>query len=235
MRAKQLPQSSDEILNRVRAKQGSFRFHLERCAPHAAGPKTTHVTDARIGYTPYVRGMRDPLAVRGAQRDAPPTVKERNAVQRAVTNLLDLLAPERATTRADRSPIPIEQYRTPSGCVLQAATAALSVSWFADAPTDAGLGELQVVLWRGVVTRRGAGPTREVATVVREYTLQPVVDSVDGAAWRDAADDSLYDIRRLGDHCLALLKEQMLADNPTDNPTENPTDDALPTTPRQPN
>ena len=159
--------------------------------------------------------MTNPLEVRGAQRDAPPTVKERTAVQRAVTTLLDLLAPERVTTRADRSPVPIEQYRTPSGCILQAATAALSVSWFADAPTAAGLGELQVVLWRGVVTRRGAGRTREAATVVREYTLRPVVNSEHAMAWRDEADDTMYDTPRLGDHCLALLKEQMLADSPT--------------------
>lgn len=160
--------------------------------------------------------MRDPFEFRSSQRDAPPTVKERNAVQRAVTNLLDALAPERATTRTERAQVPIEQYRTPSGCVLQAATAALSVSWFADAPTDAGLGELQVVLWRGVVTRRGAGPTREGARVVREFALRPVEDSADATAWRDAADNSIYDIQRFGDHCLALLNEQMLADNPSD-------------------
>jgi hypothetical protein len=184
-----------------------------------------HVTDARIGYTPYVRGMKDPFEFRNAQRNAPPTVKERNAVQRAVTSLLDSLAPERATTRTQRAPVPIEQYRTPSGCILQAATAALTVSWFADAPTDAGLGELQVVLWHGVVTRRGAGPTREAATVVRDFALRPVEDSTDAAAWRDEADDTIYDIQRLADHCLALLKEQMLADPPTGV--------ALPTTPHR--
>ena len=158
--------------------------------------------------------MRDSFEFRSTHRDAPPTVKERNAVQRAVTNLLDSLAPERATTRTERAPAAIEQYRTPSGCILQSATAAISVSWFADAPTDAGLGELQVVLWRGVVTRRGAGPTREAATVVRELALRPVEDSTDAAAWRDEADDCIYDSQRLADHCLALLNEQMLADRP---------------------
>ncbi len=158
--------------------------------------------------------MREPLEARNDQRSAPPpTVKEKSAVQRAVTSLLNALAPERATTRTERAPVPIEQFRTPSGCVLQAATAALSVSWFPDAATDTGLGELQVLLWRGVVTRRGAGgATREAATLVREMTLRPVEDSIDASAWRDQADGTIYDLQVLADHCLTLLKEQMLAD-----------------------
>ena len=53
-----------------------------------------------------------------------------NAIQRSVKTLLDLLAPERATSRSERAPVRIEPYRTPSGCVLQAPTAALSVAWF---------------------------------------------------------------------------------------------------------
>lgn len=158
--------------------------------------------------------MREPFEARNDQRNTPPTVKEKGAVQRAVTSLLNALAPERATTRTERAPVPIEQYRTPSGCVLQAATAALSVSWFPDAATDTGLGELQVVLWRGVVTRRGAGgATREAATLVREMTLRPVEDSIDASAWRDEADRKVYEVQVLADHCLALLKEQMLADD----------------------
>ncbi|HEY4670582.1 MAG TPA: hypothetical protein VIG78_00845, partial [Gemmatimonadaceae bacterium] len=60
---------------------------------------------------------------------APPTSKTRNAVQRAVTALLDDLAPERALKRSDELHVPIEQHRTPNGCVLQAEKAALSVSW----------------------------------------------------------------------------------------------------------
>lgn len=182
-------------------------------------------SDPRTGYTPYLTEMREPFEFRTDQRNAPPTVKEKGAVQRAVTNLLNTLAPERATKRTESVPVPIEQYRTPSGCVLQAATAALSVSWFPDAATDAGLGELQVVLWRGVVTRRGAGATRERATLVSEMNLRPVEDSIDASEWRDKADRAIYDIRRLADYCLTLLKEQMLADDATGG--------AMPATPRR--
>ena len=72
-------------------------------------------------------------------RTTPPTAKEKNSVQRSVNSLLDTLAPERTTTRADRAPVPVEQHRTPTGCVLQAPTAALTVRWFADTSNDAAL------------------------------------------------------------------------------------------------
>src|SRR6185503_12509327 len=64
-------------------------------------------------------------------RDPPPTSKEKNAVQREVTRLLEELAPERAPAHASRQIVPIQQHRTPNGCILQAATAALSVTWYA--------------------------------------------------------------------------------------------------------
>jgi len=83
-------------------------------------------------------------------RTTPPTAKEKNSVQRSVNSLLDTLAPERTTTRADRAPVPVEQHRTPTGCVLQAPTAALTVRWFADTSNDAAFGELHVCIWRGV-------------------------------------------------------------------------------------
>src|SRR3954465_1696994 len=88
-------------------------------------------------------------------RATPPTAKEKNSVQRSVNALLDTLAPERTTTRVDRAPVPVEQHRPPTGCVLQAATAALTVRWFPDTSNDSGFGELHVVIWRGVVSRRG--------------------------------------------------------------------------------
>ena len=80
---------------------------------------------------------------------ASPTAKARIAVQRSVTALLDELAPERVLKRVDQLLGPVEQHRTPTGCVLQAAAAAVSVSWFADAGGDAPLGELHIVVWRG--------------------------------------------------------------------------------------
>jgi len=147
-------------------------------------------------------------------RTTPPTAKERNSVQRSVNNLLDMLAPERATTRGDRAPVPVEQHRTPTGCVLQAPTSALSVRWFADTSNDAAFGELQVVIWRGVVSRRGSSPTPDGASVVSEMSLRPVDQTSDAAAWR-ASDGTRYDVAGLAEYCLSLLKTQMLVDDPT--------------------
>jgi len=146
---------------------------------------------------------------------APTTTKDRNAVQRSVTKLLDLLAPERATSRGERVAVQIERYRTPSGCVLQAPTAALSVAWFPGTASDTDLGELHVVLWRGNVTRRGGGVPRESATEIRDLTLRPVELSADGPRWREDGDAVVYDIQGLADHCLALINAQMHADDPT--------------------
>lgn len=135
-------------------------------------------------------------------------------MQRAVTALLDELAPERVVKRVEqRLPVPVEQHRTPSGCVLQAATAAVSVSWFPDTSNDAALGELHVLVWRGVVTRRGAPPTREGATIVRELVLRPIARPSDDCVWR-AADGTMYDTHALAARCLALLEEQMATDSP---------------------
>lgn len=136
-------------------------------------------------------------------------------MQRAVTNLLDTLAPERATTRTERTPVPIERYRTPSGCVLQGATAALSVSWFPGAASDMALGELHMVLWRGVVTRRGGTVPKESASVIRELTFRPVENSPETPGWRDETDGKVYDLQGLAERGLALLNEQVLADDPT--------------------
>lgn len=131
-------------------------------------------------------------------------------VQRAVNALLDTLAPERTVTRAARAPSRIEQHRTPSGCVLQAANAATSVSWFPDAANDVTLGELRVTVWDGVVSRRGAPQRREGARVVRELTLYPLHPS-DEAVWR-ADDGATYDTVALAAACLAMLEERIGAD-----------------------
>lgn len=141
----------------------------------------------------------------------PPTAKERNAVQRAVTALLDELAPERVVSRGERIAVPVEQHRTPNGCVLQAPSVAVSVSWFPDADDDAALGELDVVVWRGVVSRRGAPPRREGATITGELVLRPVESSSGGFVWR-AADGKTYDTDALAAKCLSLLEERMAAE-----------------------
>ena len=138
-------------------------------------------------------------------RPVPPTLKERNAVQRSVERLLDELAPEKALRRGEAPPMQVEQHRTPSGCVLQAPNSAVSVSWFADTSQDLTHGELQVVLWRGVVTRRGGTRPAKGAEVASELVLHPVERADDTLAWR-AADGREFDSEALAVYCLELLE-----------------------------
>jgi hypothetical protein len=151
-----------------------------------------------------VKDPTDPIA---APWSASPSAKAKNAVQRSVTALLDELAPERVLKRVDQLPGPVEQHRTPTGCVLQAATAAVSVSWFADAGGAAALGELHVVVWRGTVTRRGVAGSRRGATTVAELVLRPIEPPADDCLWQ-ATDGTRYDTAALAAKCLALLAEQ---------------------------
>jgi hypothetical protein len=150
--------------------------------------------------------MADPERSTDARpsRPAPPTLKERNAVQRIVDRLLDELAPEKALRRAEAPATPVEAHRTPSGCVLQGSTAALSVSWFADASEDLTLGELQVVLWHGTVARRGIARPPKGAVVAAELVLRPVEIAPDTVVWR-ASDGTEFDSAALAAHCLAML------------------------------
>lgn len=154
--------------------------------------------------------MADPTDSGGRPWSAAPSAKAKNAVQRSVTALLDELAPERVLTRGEQIRPPIEQHRTPTGCVLQAPSAAVSVSWFAEAAPDAELGELRVIVWRGTVSRRGSRPER--ATMVKELVLRPIERPLVDCLWR-AADGTEYDTSALAAHCVALLEAQM-RDNP---------------------
>src|SRR3954471_177402 len=137
-----------------------------------------------------------------------PTVKQKNAVQRCVTALLDELAPERVLKSGDRTRLRIEQHRMPTGCVLQAASAAVSVSWFADADTDAPMGALHILIWRGVVSRRGAAQKAEGAPLVSELVLHPVDRPLADCVWR-ATDGAEFDTASLAAHTLALLEGQI--------------------------
>jgi hypothetical protein len=154
----------------------------------------------------------DLASVRGdGRRAGPPTHQARTAVKRAVDRLLDALAPERVVSRTQRLPVPVERHRTPRGCVLQAAAAAVSVTWFADAPTEVTHGELQITAWRGVVSRPGsAHRVPGGASVARELTLVPCEGGPEGWQWC-AADGTVYDTDALVAHCAALLEEQVVA------------------------
>jgi len=140
-----------------------------------------------------------------SSRPTPPTLKERSAVQRSVDRLLNELAPERALRRGETLKLAVEAHRTPSGCILQAANVALSVSWFADSTEDATLGELQVVLWTGTVARRGIARPALNAVVASELALHPVLDVENGSTWV-ARDGQTFDSASLAAHCLALLE-----------------------------
>ncbi len=144
----------------------------------------------------------------GARWSAPPTIKARTAVQRSVDRLLDILAPERAAGRIDRTPTAVDRHRTPRGCILQAPAGAVTVSWFADAANDAALGELQIMAWRGLISRPGSVDRNEGASVVRELVLLPIDRSTDEWVWR-AADGTVYDTESLAAFCTALLDEQL--------------------------
>lgn len=143
----------------------------------------------------------------GTPRRAAPTHKAKNAVQRSVTALLDELAPERVLRRIDQLPGPVEQHRSPNGCVLQAAGCAVSVSWFAEEATDS-LGELHVIVWRGTVARLGATRDKKGATIVKEVILHPIEPPADDCLWR-ATDGSQYDTASLAAFCTGLLQEQI--------------------------
>jgi hypothetical protein len=117
---------------------------------------------------------------------APPTLKERTAVQRSVDRLLD------------------------GGL---GSVGAVSVSWFPDADNDVALGELQVVAWRGTLSRPGSADRSEGAVVVKELVLRPIegVPGEKGAQtwiWR-AQDGTTLDGDALAAHCVALLELQM--------------------------
>ena len=145
-----------------------------------------------------------PLAPWTASRSA----KEKNVVQRAVTALLDQLAPEKVLKRGDTLSLDVEQHRTPNGCVLQAPTAAVSVSWFSKTGKDTPLGELHVVVWKGVVSRRGRAANPVGAKEVKERVVRPIEGPTDENVWR-AVDGTEFDTDSLAARVIALLEEQI--------------------------
>jgi len=138
-----------------------------------------------------------------------PSAKAKNAVQRSVTSLLDALAPERVLTRLAVQG-PVEQHRTPTGCVLQASNCAVSVSWFAVPSEGAPLGELHVLVWRGKVTRRGAPRSSKKAELLAQLVLRPVDPPAEECVWRSSEGDQ-YQTASLAARCLQLLEERILA------------------------
>jgi hypothetical protein len=138
-----------------------------------------------------------------------PTAKEKSAVQRAVTQLLDTLAPHKVVKRSDEIHGPIEQHRTPAGCILQARAAALSVSWFSDTRAQETLGELHINVWNGVVSRGGSSHRRPTkATIVSEKVVRPILIAGDACVWR-TEDGKEFETPALAEHCTSLLEKQI--------------------------
>ena len=139
--------------------------------------------------------------------DTPPTVKMRNAAQQEVSRLLDILAPERSAARLGNKKGDVERHRTPRGCVVQAPTGAVTISWFPDSAQGAELGELQVVAWSGIVSRPGSSSARSLgAKVIEELVLRPAEMRAGGLAWRDAG-GATYTTDSLAAHCENLLEQ----------------------------
>lgn len=153
-------------------------------------------------------GMEDSPKTTPVRWSSAPSAKSRTSVQKSVTALLDALAPERVQERLGRSSARIEQHRTPTGCVLQAADCALSVSWFAENTKDAAFGELHVLIWKGTLTRRGMSRTPKQATMMSEMVLLPIEPRTDELAWL-AGDGRRYDNASLAAHCVSLLEREI--------------------------
>jgi hypothetical protein len=143
-----------------------------------------------------------------AGADEWPTAKQRTAVEREVTQLLDALAPHRPVPRAGPPPADVRLHRAPGRCVMQAATGAVSVSWFPGHGMDETLGEMQVIEWRGVVSLPGATRRAVGAVAVGQCVFHPVEVGVGAWEWH-AADGSLaLPTSGLVAHCRRLLPPQ---------------------------
>jgi hypothetical protein len=154
--------------------------------------------------------MTDPTSPPSPLWSSSPSAKTRNVVQRSVTALLDALAPERVLKRVEQLHGSIEQHRTPTGCLLQAAECAVSVSWFPDATKDSALGELHILVWRGKVARRGIPRSPKNATLVAELVLRPIEPPTDDCIWQ-ATDGTRFDTASLAAHVLSLLEAQIVS------------------------
>ena len=159
--------------------------------------------------TRITKDLQEPTSPQTPQWSISPTTKTRNAIARSVTALLDALAPERAIKRIDELKGSVEQHRTPTGCVLQAASCAVSVSWFPAATEGAALGELDILVWRGKVARRGVPRSPKNATLVTELVLRPIDPPAEDLLWR-AADGTQYDTASLAAHTLSMLEAQIV-------------------------
>lgn len=103
---------------------------------------------------------------------------------------------------------------SPDRCVVQYGPVALTVGWLRHSPDTADTGELLVMIWRGVIARRGSfrAPERGVATtrtatVLVEHSF--VAAAADEASWvwrPTAATEGGYASPALADWCVERLR-----------------------------
>ena len=134
--------------------------------------------------------------------------KANKLADRAVSSLLDTLAPERSLSGRAPAGEPFEPHRTPTGCILQAATAAVSVSWFPDSTHEIGHGELYVAVWRGTVARRGMTATGRSAAIMSDIVFSLVSPPQDHLLW-EGPDGTRFDTPSLASKCLRLLQDEV--------------------------
>lgn len=133
----------------------------------------------------------------------PPTSRQRTAILREVTRLVDELAPVRAPARPGATTPAVQCHRLPRGCVLQGASRAVSLSWFPAAASSPTLGELQLVTWKGTVSLPGSAARRSGATMLDEIVFSPV--EAEGGVWRWQAEGSDLSTDDLVARCRDLI------------------------------
>lgn len=107
---------------------------------------------------------------------------------REVGRLVEAVRGAFATTSSVKEAGAPEVQISPDRCVVQYGPVALTVGWLRRPPDTPDVGELLVMIWRGVIARRGAfrDPERGVATtrtatVLFEHTF--VAAASDEASW----------------------------------------------------
>jgi hypothetical protein len=146
-------------------------------------------------------------SARWSDRGDWPTSRQKMGAQQAAARLLDALAPERPPARRDEASPTVLRVRSPRGCVLQGAERAVSVSWFPPLASDATLGELQVIGWRGIVSRPGHGRQAPgSAEAVCHEVLVPIDNGGDSWVWK-SVDGRTYDVGGLTERCNELLAD----------------------------
>lgn len=135
------------------------------------------------------------------------TLKQRAAVQREVSRLLNDLAPERPPP-AREVPLPaVKQHRSPGRCILQSASAAVSVSWFPARPDEDTLGEILVIAWSGTVSLPGSAQrTANQAVPLGQFLLHPVDLGEGEWEWQEAKSDRVFATPALASYCRDLLE-----------------------------